>query len=98
MIGKIILSDFSAEVIQRLEDAGYEAYAVGGCVRNSIMGIPVSDYDITTSALPEETERVFSDMKIIETGIKHGTVTVVEKGNTAEITTFRTDGEYTDRR
>ena len=50
MIEKIILSDFSAEVIQRLEDAGYEAYAVGGCVRNSIMGIPVSDYDITTSA------------------------------------------------
>lgn len=98
MIGKIILSDFSAEVIQRLEDAGFEAYAVGGCVRNSIMGIPVSDYDITTSALPEETERVFSDMKIIETGIKHGTVTVVQKGNTAEITTFRTDGEYTDRR
>lgn len=95
---KIILSDFSAEVIQRLEDAGYEAYAVGGCVRNSIMGIPVSDYDITTSALPEETERVFSDLKIIETGIKHGTVTVAEKGNIAEITTFRTDGEYTDRR
>ena len=98
MTDKIALSDFSAEVIKRLEDAGYQAYAVGGCVRNSIMGIPVSDYDITTSALPEETERVFSDMKIVETGIKHGTVTVISHGNTAEITTFRTDGEYRDCR
>lgn len=98
MTDKIALSDFSAEIIKRLEDAGFEAYAVGGCVRNSIMGIAVSDYDITTSALPEETERVFSDMKIVETGIKHGTVTVISHGNTAEITTFRTDGEYRDRR
>lgn len=94
----VVLSDFAAEIIKRLENAGYEAYAVGGCVRNSIMGIPVSDYDITTSALPEETERVFSDMKIVETGIKHGTVTVIKNGCTAEITTFRTDGEYKDRR
>lgn len=98
MTDKIALSDFSAKVIKRLEDAGYEAYAVGGCVRNSIMGIPVSDHDITTSAMPDETERVFSDMKIVETGIKHGTVTVIRNGNTAEITTFRTDGEYRDCR
>lgn len=94
----IKLPAFVEEVIDRLEEAGFEAYAVGGCVRNPLMELEVSDYDITTSALPEETKAVFSDMKVIETGIKHGTVTVISNGKTAEITTYRTDGIYTDRR
>ena len=98
MIKKIVLSEFATEIIKKLEAAGYEAYAVGGCVRNGIMKIPVSDYDITTSALPKETEKVLKDYKIAETGIKHGTITVMCKGNTAEITTFRVDGEYKDCR
>lgn len=101
----IKLPEYVEEILRRLEEAGFEAYAVGGCVRNPLMGLEVSDYDITTSALPEETKAVFSDMRIIETGIKHGTVTVLSKNsqdnseyNTAEITTYRTDGLYTDRR
>ncbi len=98
MIKKIVLSEFAEEIIKKLEAAGYEAYAVGGCVRNSIMEIPVSDYDIAASSIPEETKKVFRGYKIAETGIKHGTVTVMHKGNTAEITTFRTDGRYTDYR
>ena len=64
-------------ILDMLESAGFEAYIVGGCVRDSLMGIQPHDYDITTSALPEETERVFSGMKLIETGLKHGTVTVL---------------------
>lgn len=110
----IKLPEYVEEILRRLEEAGFEAYAVGGCVRNPLMGLQVSDYDITTSALPDETKAVFSDMRIIETGIKHGTVTVLSENdptvnsavdfdadlvyNTAEITTYRTDGLYADRR
>lgn len=90
--------EYAAKIIEGLENNGFEAYGVGGCVRNPLMGLPVSDYDITTSALPEETKRVFSDMKIVETGLKHGTVTVVSADGSAEITTYRTDGRYLDRR
>lgn len=89
---------FAEKIIERLERQGCEAYAIGGCVRNSLMGIPVSDCDITTSALPSETERVFSDMKVVETGLKHGTVTVISEEGEAEITTFRTEGGYKDFR
>ena len=85
-------------VLKRLENAGYEAYIVGGCVRNAFLGITPDDFDITTSARPEETERVFSDLRTVETGIKHGTVTVISDGEPYEITTFRADGEYTDGR
>lgn len=94
----IDLPEYVKELIHRLESSGFEAYAVGGCVRNPLMGLPVTDYDITTSAQPEEMMNVFSDMKIIQTGIKHGTVTVIYKGNSAEITTYRTDGQYIDCR
>lgn len=87
-----------ARIINMLENAGYEAYIVGGCVRDSLMGIPPHDFDITTSALPEETERVFSEMRLIETGLKHGTVTVLSDGDPVEITTYRVDGEYLDSR
>lgn len=85
-------------LLERLEDSGFEAYLVGGCVRNALMGIETHDYDITTSALPEEIKGVFSDMRVVETGIKHGTVTVISEKITAEITTYRTDGVYADHR
>lgn len=86
------------EAISALEGAGYEAYAVGGCVRDLCRGVLPHDYDITTSATPAEVEAVFLDFRIIETGIKHGTVTVIVGGEPLEITTFRTDGEYLDGR
>ena len=81
-----------------LENAGFEAYLVGGCVRDRLMGRTPQDYDITTSALPEQTLQVFSHLHVIETGMKHGTVTVVCEGMPLEITTFRTDGSYSDSR
>lgn len=86
------------EVLEKLEKAGFEAYIVGGCVRDGIMGKTAHDYDITTSAEPPETERVFSDCRVVETGLKHGTVTVLFKGMSVEITTFRVDGDYPDGR
>lgn len=84
--------------LSRLEAAGFEAYVVGGCVRDSLMGFEPHDYDITTSATPEETERVFCNERVIETGIKHGTVTILLSGTPVEITTYRVDGEYSDSR
>lgn len=86
------------EVLERLENAGFAAFVVGGCVRDFLMGMTPHDFDITTSALPKETEGVFADCRVIETGIKHGTVTVLYKGMSTEITTFRTDGNYSDGR
>lgn len=86
------------EILNRLENRGYKAFVVGGCVRDALMDKTPHDYDITTSALPKETERVFADCRVIETGIKHGTVTVLYKGQSIEITTFRIDGEYADGR
>lgn len=86
------------EILERLETAGYPAFVVGGCVRDHLMGLPPHDFDITTAAPPRETERVFADCRVIETGIKHGTVTVLYKGASVEITTFRVDGEYSDGR
>lgn len=86
------------EILERLESAGYSAYVVGGCVRDAEMGIEPHDFDITTAAPPREVERVFADCRVIETGIKHGTVTVLYKGIGVEITTFRVDGEYADSR
>ncbi len=85
-------------VLDMLEDAGYEAYVVGGCVRDLCRGVTPHDYDVTTSALPEETKACFSGHRVIETGIKHGTVTVISEGAPVEITTYRTDGEYKDNR
>ena len=83
-----------AEVLRRLENKGFKAYLVGGCVRDRLMGRPVHDVDIATSALPEEVMAVFSDMRTIPTGLKHGTVTVICGGSQYEITTFRIDGGY----
>lgn len=86
------------EVLRSLNAAGYQAYAVGGCVRDMARGVPPHDYDICTSALPAQTERCFAGERVVETGIKHGTVTVLMAGEPYEITTFRTDGDYLDGR
>lgn len=84
--------------INLLQSAGFEAYAVGGCVRDSLLGKTPNDWDITTSAKPEDMKSVFINFHCIDTGIKHGTVTVVIDGEPLEITTFRLDGEYEDNR
>ncbi|MBR6807434.1 MAG: phosphohydrolase [Clostridia bacterium] len=85
-------------IIRRLEECGFEAYLVGGCVRDDAMGRLPNDYDITTNALPGDMLRVFADHRVIETGLKHGTLTVMSEGEPLEITTYRIDGEYTDNR
>ena len=83
-------------IIRTLQDAGYEAYAVGGCVRDSVLGREPNDWDITTSAKPEEVKKLFK--VTIDTGIQHGTVTVRLHKQSYEVTTYRIDGEYSDHR
>lgn len=91
--------DKSAQrAIRMLEKSGYQAGLVGGCVRDMLMGIPPHDFDITTNATPEKMKFVFQKERVIETGIKHGTLTVIIDGTPLEITTFRIDGEYKDSR
>ena len=85
-------------IIDKLKDHGYEGYAVGGFVRNSLLNIPVLDVDVTTSATPEEVQEVFKDYKVYLTGLKHGTVTVNVCGECIEVTTYRVDGGYQDNR
>lgn len=92
------MSNGARLVLDRLHENGYEAYVVGGSVRNMMLGMSVDDFDITTNALPNETKSLFPDFTVVETGIKHGTVTVVINGENVEITTYRTEGEYTDSR
>lgn len=93
---RIQLPDKVHNIINTLEEAGYEAYAVGGCVRDSILGREPDDWDITTSAKPEETKHLFP--RTVDTGIKHGTVTVLLGGEGFEVTTYRIDGTYEDGR
>ena len=93
---KIQLPEKVKVVIQTLEAAGYEAYAVGGCVRDSVLGRVPADWDITTSALPEQVKELFH--RTIDTGIEHGTVTVMMDKEGFEVTTYRVDGEYRDHR
>ena len=90
-------------IIRSLENAGYEAYIVGGCVRDALLGRVPEDWDITTNALPEQMKAIFP--VTVDTGIQHGTLTVlvppdeIENGiRSFEVTTFRIDGEYTDHR
>ena len=83
-------------IISELNKNGYEGYIVGGCVRDYLMGIPPHDYDITTSALPEEVKAIFPHT--VDTGIEHGTVTVIIDKIGYELTTYRIDGEYKDNR
>ena len=84
--------------IDRLESAGYATYAVGGCVRDALLGLTPHDYDLCTAATPEQTATVFSDFPLVRAGEKHGTIGVVLEHNVYEITTFRTEGDYTDSR
>lgn len=84
------------QIIETLQAHGYEAYAVGGCVRDSLLKRTPGDWDITTSAMPEETKALFD--KTFDTGIEHGTVTVLLGKEGYEVTTYRIDGEYTDSR
>lgn len=93
---QIQLPDKVHKIINILEEAGYEAYAVGGCVRDLVLGRKPDDWDITTSAKPEETKRLFA--RTIDTGIRHGTVTVMLDREGFEVTTYRIDGDYEDGR
>ena len=97
----VVLFKISKEaetVLNLLEENDFEAYLVGGCVRDFILDRPCNDYDITTSAFPEEIKEVFKEYKTVDTGISHGTVTVIVKSQPFEITTYRIDGEYIDNR
>ena len=85
-------------VTERLRAAGYDAYLAGGCVRDTLLGKVPHDYDIATDARPDKVQEIFEDHRTILTGEKHGTVTVVSDGENIEITTYRSDGEYTDHR
>lgn len=93
---KIPVPEAVETIIQKLNQNGFEAYIVGGCVRDAILGKTPHDWDITTSALPEEVKGIFR--RTIDTGIQHGTVTVLIKNAAYEITTYRVDGEYKDHR
>ncbi|MFY9380858.1 MAG: CCA tRNA nucleotidyltransferase [Eubacteriales bacterium] len=92
------LPEYVRRTLFLLEDSGYEAYVVGGCVRDLYMGVELHDYDITTSATPEAVKDVFRGERIIDTGIRHGTVTLVVEDGAIEITTYRKDDVYSDRR
>ena len=85
-------------ILHMLREAGHEAYVVGGCVRDSIMGRKPHDWDICTSAKPEQVIEIFNHYKVIPTGLKHGTVTIMKNDKPYEITTYRVDGEYDDAR
>ena len=88
----------ASTILDTLAKQGFEAYVVGGCVRDSLLGLIPKDWDICTAATPQEVESCFDGYRIIETGLKHGTVTVVTTDGQYEVTTFRTDGEYSDNR
>ena len=92
------LPDTCKLVLYLLTSNGHEAYVVGGCVRNHILGIPIHDYDICTSAPPEEVKKSLSMIHVVDTGLKHGTVTAIVGDDKYEVTTYRSDGEYTDYR
>ena len=88
----------SETAVKMLKDCGFEAFLIGGSVRDYIMGLPIGDIDITTSATPTEVQKVFKDFRVIETGIKHGTVTVLIDNEPLEITTYRSESTYSDNR
>ena len=94
----IQLPEHIREILSKIKNAGFEGYCVGGCVRDSILCREINDWDVTTSASPDELCEIFSAYRIIPTGLQHGTITVVCQGKNVEITTYRVDGEYTDNR
>lgn len=92
------IPDKAKIIITLLQNAGFEAFCVGGAVRDSVMGLTPTDWDITTSASPEDTVRIFKDYKTVDTGLKHGTLTVIIDKTPFEVTTYRVDGDYNDNR
>lgn len=86
------------DIIDKLNSHGFKAYLVGGALRDELMGRPPKDYDIATNCKPEQMLEVFKDFRVIETGIKHGTITLVINERNYEVTTFRVDGNYSDNR
>ena len=94
----IRLDDGSRYIIEKLNSHGTRADIVGGCVRDFLLGKEPFDFDITTEASPDEMKEIFSSDRVIETGIKHGTITVLYEGSPYEVTTYREDGEYLDHR
>ena len=95
---KIDLPKDVEEILKTLNKNGHSAYVVGGCVRDSILKRPIHDWDICTSATPNEMLEIFKDRRVIETGLQHGTITVVVNGESYEVTTYRIDGVYSDNR
>lgn len=95
---KIEMPKACADILQRFHENGYEAYLVGGCVRDTLLGKKPLDWDICTEALPKETIKLFQEDKVILTGLKHGTVTILKHKLPVEVTTYRIDGEYLDNR
>lgn len=93
---KIAVPDKAGHIVRTIQAAGYEAYVVGGCVRDSLLGREPQDWDITTSATPEQVKALFP--RTVDTGLQHGTVTVLEGGEGFEVTTYRIDGKYEDNR
>lgn len=94
----MFIPDYVNQCIQRLEDNGFSAYAVGGCVRDYLLGRTPEDYDLCTNATPEQMQQIFSDYRLVLAGEKHGTITVICQDTPVEITTFRTEGGYVDHR
>lgn len=92
------LPEDAAHALEMLESAGWESYAVGGCVRDSLLGIEPHDWDLCTAAPPEEMKKVFAGERVLETGLKHGTLTLLAPSGPMEITTFRTESGYSDGR
>ena len=95
---EFIIPEAIKKAMSIMKENGYESFIVGGCVRDFLMEKTPTDFDITTNATPEETKKCFLGFKVIETGIKHGTVTVLIDSEPIEITTYRIDGEYKDNR
>ncbi len=98
MSSQIRIPDQAQSIITLLESAGFFAYAVGGCVRDSLLGREPLDWDVATSARPEQTMRALAGLRVIETGLRHGTVTALAGGLAVEVTSFRLDGGYSDHR
>lgn len=90
--------EYVEKIISRFADAGEDAYIVGGCLRDFLLGKTPDDFDMATSALPEKTMEIFKNERLLTNGLKHGTVTVIISSHPVEITTFRIDGSYTDSR
>ena len=95
---QIQIPDYIQVLIDLLNQNHYSAYVVGGAIRNALLGLPIHDYDLTTDATPDEMLQVFSTHRMFKTGIQHGTITVLSKGQPVEITTFRSENVYEDHR